>query len=100
MDNIIWNVNLKEGTNLSEGKYVICLWDQQQSVYAVYFRGKLCGTVQLPWGKEQTLPDFLLGKVIECCRFNARIRICRGRAQNRLPVVCRFYLFPEMGAAA
>lgn len=100
MDNIIWDVNLKAGIRLEEGKYVTCLWRQQQRVYAVYFREKFCGTVRLPWGEERTSPDFLVGRVIECRRFNARIRIRRGRAQNRLPVVCRFYLFPEMGAAA
>lgn len=100
MDHIIWNVNLKAGMNLPEGKYVTCLWDQQQRVYAVYFQGKLCGTVQRPWGKEPELPDFLWGRVIECRRFHARIRISRSRTQNRLPIVCRFYLYPEMGAAA
>lgn len=100
MDSIIWNVSLKAGTSLEEGRYVTCLWNRQQNVYEVYFRGKFCGTVRLPRGGERTSPDFLLGRVVECRRLNARIRICRGRARNRLPIVCRFYLFPEMGAAA
>ena len=100
MDSIIWNVSLKGKERPEEGRYVVCSWNRQRGVYEVFFRGKLCGIVQLNEKEKRETPDFLLGKVIGLYRMHAQVRICRNRARSRQVVIQSLFSPAGAGAAA
>lgn len=65
MNNIIWKVQMEKNIYPQRGQAVICIWNEKDGIYEVYYRGRMCGIVLEESARGGFVSgDFLIARVI------------------------------------